>query len=85
MATTRTQIKNHILEAVTGVSKVVARNDDTFSVQRTYFYRHGNTAEGWGERVMSQLGASFELVRTQDHWNAWPKDSFFEAVVRKVN
>lgn len=82
---TRTQIKNHILDAVSGVSKVVAKKDDTYSVRRGYFYRHGHTAVKWGERVTEQLGADFELVECNDIWKPWPQDSYFEAIVRKVN
>lgn len=81
---TSTQVKQHIKEA-TLADKVVAKKDGTYSVQKNYFYRHGNTAEGWGEKVSMRLTSNYQVTETHDHWNAWPKDSYFEAIVIKVS
>jgi hypothetical protein len=54
-------------------------------IRRGYFYTHGVTAESFADAVVKRLtaaGLSVELVNCGDHWHAWPKDSFFEAVIR---
>jgi hypothetical protein len=60
--------------------KVVAKKDGTFEARRTYYYRHGCTAEKFAEdvvKVLSAAGFDVEVLAAEDHWNAWPRDSFW--------
>lgn len=57
----------------------------TIEFKSGYFYRCGRTAEGFGQRVideLEQLGLKPTLIKFNDSWNAWPKDSYFIAEVR---
>lgn len=83
------KIKNQLIECLNNESVypdgVIAKKDRTFVVRKSYFYRHGMTAEKWGQRVMSALDSKvFALVAHQDNWAQWPKTSYFEAVIKPV-
>ena len=73
--------------------KLVAKKDGTFEVMHGYFYTHGFTPEKWATRVADALAAAkqnawfpadvkVEVVSFRDAWAAWPKDSYFVAVVK---
>ena len=65
--------------------KIVRKKNGTFELRRSYFYTHGTTQEDWGRWVMGKLPAGqFELVETDNSWNAWPKDSYFSAFVKPL-
>lgn len=83
------KIKNQLINALNNEGiypdGVIAKKNGTFVVRKSYFYRHGMSAEKWGQRVMSGLdGNVFALVAHQDAWAEWPKTSYFEAVVKPV-
>ena len=50
------------------------------TVKTKYFYR-SRSCDAWGESLQEKLGSEFKVEETQDHWNAWPKDSFFVAFI----
>lgn len=77
---TKSAVKQLVMDRV-HCDKVVTKKDGTFAVRRGYFYRHGMTAEKLASEYTTAL-PEFEVVNFSDHWNAWPKDSFFEVVVR---
>lgn len=46
-----------------------------FEVREIFFYRHGRTAQKYGERF-AKFG---EVIGTGEAWNRWPRDSYFFA------
>ena len=42
-----------------------------------YFYTHGMTTEKCENKVHKAF-PNAEITKSQDCWNAWPKDSWFE-------
>lgn len=79
------QVKKAVSESsLVFEDKMIAHKDGTVSVKRMFFYTHGATAEEWMEKVAAALdeqGVEFKRIRSAEHWNAWPKDSYFVAVV----
>ena len=62
---------------------VTASKDGTVVAKRAYFYTHGTTAESWAGKVAAELvtaGISAHVCG-QDAWAAWPKTSYFVAVI----
>lgn len=62
---------------------VTARKDGTVIAKRGYFYTFGTTAESWAEKVAAEMTAAgvSAHVYGQDAWAAWPKTSYFVAVI----
>ena len=80
-----TQLKKHLLDNVSSDEGCIkAEKDGTFEVKRSYFYRHGRSAEGEGASIVKEAGSGWELVSTSDRWAAWPKTSYFVAIIRYV-
>ncbi|MDO8640863.1 MAG: hypothetical protein Q7R33_04915 [Nitrosarchaeum sp.] len=55
-----------------------------FVFKRSYFYRHGMDSNKFAQGMIQRtqkLGLTPKLVDSHDNWNAWPKDSWFEAVI----
>lgn len=63
--------------------KVICKRDGKVEVKKSYFYRMGNSAEGLATQVYGDLKrAGLEvMVDSRDDWAAWPKTSYFVAVV----
>ena len=60
--------------------KLFKRNGQ-FTVRLGFFYRHGRTAQQFANQVVSALeavGRTVFNVRSQEVWQFWPKDSYFE-------
>lgn len=79
----KTEIKKRIKEALAG--KVRIKKDGTVVAKRHYFYTMGMTSEKWLEVVLNKLkplGFTIGHTEYENHWNAWPKDSWFEARVK---
>ena len=62
---------------------VTCKQNGTVEVRRSYFYRHGSSAETWAEKVQKVLQtASLDVVTWgRDEWADGPKTSYFCAVV----
>lgn len=60
---------------------VVAKKNGLYSVRRCYFYRHGMNPVLLSELYAKAL-PEMEVVSCSDHFNHWPKDSFFEVVMK---
>jgi hypothetical protein len=55
-----------------------------FVFKQSYFYRTGGSPEKFAERIVGRtkgIGLTPKIVDTSDNWHAWPKDSWFEAVI----
>ncbi len=70
-----------LVTARTHCDKVVARKDGAFSLRRTYFYRMGMNPVKLAEEYAKAL-PEMEVVSCSDYFNHWPKDSYFEVVMR---
>lgn len=64
--------------------KIVMKSDGSVEVKRGYFYRHGMDANMWGDKVSKALTISHKLYNVRDDWKAWPKDSYFVAVIEEA-
>ena len=65
------------------LDKIVCRANGNVEIKRGYFYRHGSSAEKWAGRVdewVSEAGID-AVEQGRDDWAAWPKGSYFVAVV----
>ena len=63
-----------------GIDKLMFKRDGTCVAKRGYFYRHGQSASGFADRITATLEKQdihVEIVSARDDWNAWPKDSNF--------
>lgn len=79
-----TSTKKKICAAVSA-DKISFKSDGTIVFRRSYYYRHGATAEGFGGRVKAALnlaGLAVQSIETTDAWATWPKPSYFVATVR---
>lgn len=80
------EIKRFFEEEVSSCypDRIIAKKDGTVAVRKTYFYRHGQTAQTWGQKVTVALGDKAHLIEISDNWKDWPKLSYFEAVVKQA-
>jgi hypothetical protein len=65
-----------------GDREVVVHGNGEVTIKRSYFYRHGNTAQKWAEQVLKTLPEAEEVDRG-DHWAEWPNNSYFWVRVRE--
>lgn len=62
--------------------EVTCRQDGTVEVRRSYYYRHGMTAEQWGKVVQKAVEPTCgRVVETRDEYRHWPGTSYFVAIV----
>lgn len=80
---TKSQLMNLLKEAF-GDKVSYSNKKGGFVFKRGYFYRSGGSSEKFAESVKAKttaLGLTPKVIDTSDNWHAWPKDSWFEAVV----
>ena len=82
----KAQIRRTVRDALDTIAdRVITHKDGTFSARRTYFYRHGQTAGGFAEKVkhfVTKADFTFVEIDVEDHWAQWPKDSYFQVRFR---
>ena len=68
-----------------GSDRTVCKEDGSVVVRRSFFYRHGNSAESFADRVREALtGAGVvAVVRGSESWNSWPHTSWFIATIKE--
>ncbi len=81
------KIKKQVRQALLRgpADSVTIKRDDSIVVKRGYFYRHTQTVEGFAMRCQAALkdaGIETHIEKKSDHWNVWPRDSWFEATLR---
>ena len=54
-----------------------SRKGACFVAKRGYFYTHGMTVERCVDVVKTKF-PGVVILDTSNHWNAWPRDSWFE-------
>lgn len=60
----------------------IRRVGNTVEIKRSYFYRHGGSAEKFAEAIAAAIkGTPWRVVGSRDDWRAWPKTSYFVAIV----
>lgn len=48
-----------------------------YTAKWSYFYTHGKTVEDYENKVKKEFPNAV-ITDSSNHWNAWPKDSWFE-------
>ena len=80
---TTTTTKNQAIREALGWAypdKVITKKDGSFEARKTFFYRHGGSAETWADTVVKAVAAQgFDptVVRCEEVWRDWPKDSYW--------
>ena len=67
-------------ENLIGVDKITRHKDGTFSLKRSFFYRHGMDTNKFYEIIskqLTELGVEFIVEETFEDWKPWPKTSYF--------
>jgi hypothetical protein len=79
---TAKQVRKALEDAGMSVDAVRTRKG-LVEVKRSYFYRMGNTADEFAERVRKALASQGIIapITSEDRWAAWPKTSWFAAIV----
>lgn len=58
----------------------------TFFFGKGYFYRHGNTSDGWADTLTKKLTEAgfkgFQILGDYDWYRDWPSTSYFMVVVQ---
>lgn len=81
------QVKAAIQAEWAGEQNIRCLKSGQVEFKRSYFYRCGYSAEKFGEKVAMVLEAAKVVgwvIRTEDHWAAWPKTSYFVAIIIPV-
>ncbi len=70
----------------TDANAIICRKNGTVEVKRSYFYTFGDTAQKYADRVREALHRDGipAHVAGEDRWAAWPKTSYFVAIVSPV-
>lgn len=79
----QSQVKRTAQEML--IDRVVCKRDGSVEIMRGYFYRFGMTADAFANAVQNRLesaGINCQ-VHGEDRFAAWPRDSWFVAVVRE--
>lgn len=78
-----TKIKLQARDALSGIADVsYSPQQRVLIAKHGYFYTHGMDERKFADKVVKALnnvGLRAFVVATSNHWNAWPKDSWFEA------
>jgi len=69
--------------------KIICKKDGTVELRKTYFYRFGDSAEQFAERIISDLkqyasNVNVRVKSTRDFFNQYPKDSYFSVIIEEV-
>ncbi|OIP25794.1 MAG: hypothetical protein CO103_07155 [Chloroflexi bacterium CG_4_9_14_3_um_filter_45_9] len=68
-----------------GMDTVVKHRDGTWMVKRIFLYKFGRDAEKIAEKVvkaLEKIGVKAEVLYAEEHWNPWPKDSWWEVGIK---
>ena len=63
----------------------IIKSKDQIKFRNYFFYTHGRTAESFKngiEKQLTKLGIDFQLIDYCENWQAWPKDSYFEVIIK---
>lgn len=68
------------------IDQVICRKNGNVEVKKSYYYTFDDSATKYADRIREVmeregLGAS---VRGEDRWAAWPKTSYFVAIISPV-
>ena len=88
MATAFQKRVKQVIEVSSNVfaDKIICHGNETVSVKRGYFYKHGMTSKKWAIQVETELlmaGLNFNLIEYRNDHKEYPQDSYFVAVVEE--
>jgi IS30 family transposase len=69
-----------------GISDGVKRKGNAYAYRKGFFYAHGQTAEAVANEVKESLakaGIQATILSKQEHWNPWPRDSYWEVIFKQ--
>ncbi len=72
---------SYIKNMLDPIVDTLSQKDGVFKAKRFYFYRHGMTSAKFAEQVSKALhkeGIQITIFDFADHFNRWPKNSWFE-------
>ncbi len=77
------KLKLQARDALAGIADSVSYStkQGVLIAKHGYFYTHGMDERKFADRIVkacSAAGLKCNIVATSNHWNAWPKDSWFE-------
>ena len=77
------RVKEVLADSNVYPEKMVCKRNGMVEVKKSYFYRHGDSAEKLAVQVQKVLEAKGleVMVDSRDDWAAWPKTSYFVAIV----
>jgi hypothetical protein len=81
----RTDFQRQVVAAWRGYEKsypVVCKADGSVEIKSSFFYRHGQTDYQWLLEVLDRLDGVSSSGSSREDWNAWPKTSYFVAILR---
>lgn len=88
MMTTFKQAAKIVKEADIGDRTIVSHKHQVIRIRHMFYYRHGYTAAKWKatvEKCLARFPFTFVVESCEEHWNSWPKESYWEAVVKVVD
>ena len=69
------------------MSPVVSHKNETFKFRRGYFYTGGYDEQKYADACVASFARApfrVEVVSATNHWHAWPKDSYWEVIIKVV-
>lgn len=80
-------MKNDLKKIVRSISadKLIFKADGTVKAKLGYYYTFGNDEDKFAEKIKRNLEAKnvyCQILETSNHYNSWPKDSWFEVIFK---
>lgn len=81
------KIKLYVQEGMGGFDSVtVSHKNGTIKFKSSYFYTHGQDSDSFAKKMLNQMneaGYNMEVIDHSNHFNKWPKDSWFECILKQ--
>lgn len=80
-------MKNDLKKIIRSIScdRLIFKADGTVKVKVGYFYTFGNDENKIAEKIKRNLevkNIKVDILETSNHYNSWPKDSWFEVIFK---
>ena len=76
---------NKIIKENLIVDTIIFQRNGNIKVKEHYFYTIGKSPDTVAENVIKQMdkiGIDIEIIEKTNHYNSWPKDSWFEVIFK---
>lgn len=79
-------VKNSLAKADYTIDQVICRKNGNVEAKDSYFYTFGKTAEKYADQIRETLHRDGipANVTSENRWAAWPKTSYFVAIISPV-